>query len=240
MAFGSKSRNNKKTELLNEQKQVLGEASAWPVQEAYKALRTNLMFSLPGNESKVIGVTSALQQDGKSISAVNMAISFAQLGKKVVLVEADLRMPTVSKKLGCKSVPGLTEVLVGQNCLMDVTQSSKDYRMLSVIPAGNIPPDPTWLLQSTQMKTILKALRSAYDYIFLDLPPVTSVADAAILAPLLDGYVIVVRNETTEYRAVADSLDQLRLAKAKVIGFVYNDADISGGNKYYHSYYQKD
>ena len=240
MAFGSKSRNNKKTELLNEQKQVLSEASAWPVQEAYKALRTNLMFSLPGNESKVIGVTSALQRDGKSINAVNMAISFAQLGKKVVLVEADLRMPTVSKKLGCKSVPGLTDVLVGQNCLMDVTQSSKDYRMLSVIPAGNIPPDPTWLLQSTQMKTILKALRSAYDYIFLDLPPVTSVADAAILAPLLDGYVIVVRDETTEYRAVADSLDQLRLAKAKVIGFVYNDADISGGNKYYHSYYQKD
>ena len=240
MAFGSKSRNNKKTELLNEQKQVLGEASAWPVQEAYKALRTNLMFSLPGNESKAIGVTSALEHDGKSINAVNMAISFAQLGKKVVLVEADLRMPTVSKKLGCKSVPGLTDVLVGQNCLMDVTQSSKDYRMLSVIPAGNIPPDPTWLLQSAQMKTILKALRSAYDYIFLDLPPVTSVADAAILAPLLDGYVIVVRNETTEYRAVADSLGQLRLAKAKVIGFVYNDADISGGNKYYHSYYQKD
>ena len=240
MAFGSKSRNNKKTELLNEQKQVLGEASAWPVQEAYKALRTNLMFSLPGNESKAIGVTSALKHDGKSINAVNMAISFAQLGKKVVLVEADLRMPTVSKKLGCKSVPGLTDVLVGQNCLMDVTQSSKDYRMLSVIPAGNIPPDPTWLLQSAQMKTILKALRSAYDYIFLDLPPVTSVADAAILAPLLDGYVMVVRNEITEYRAVADSLDQLRLAKAKVIGFVYNDADISGGNKYYHSYYQKD
>ena len=91
MAFGSKSRNNKKTELLNEQKQVLSEASAWPVQEAYKALRTNLMFSLPGNESKVIGVTSALQHDGKSINAVNMAISFAQLGKKVVLVEAEAR-----------------------------------------------------------------------------------------------------------------------------------------------------
>lgn len=240
MAFGSKNKNNKKTELLNEQKQVLGEDSAWPVQEAYKALRTNLMFSLPGNESKAIGVTSALQHDGKSINAVNMAISFAQLGRKVALVEADLRMPTVGKKLGCKSVPGLTDVLVGQNCLMDVIQSSKNYRMLSVIPAGNIPPDPTWLLQSAQMKTILKALRSAYDYIFVDLPPVTSVADAAILAPLLDGYVMVVRNETTEYRAVSDSLDQLRLAKGKVIGFVYNDADLAGGNKYYHSYYKKD
>ena len=85
---------------------------------------------MPGNESKAIGVTSALQHDGKSINAVNMAISFAQLGKKVVLVEADLRMPTVGKKLGCKSVPGLTDVLVGQNCLMDVTQSSKDYRII--------------------------------------------------------------------------------------------------------------
>ena len=242
MAFGSRTRNRNsiKAELLNEQKQVLGESSPWPVQEAYKALRTNLMFSLPGNESKAIGVTSALQHDGKSINAVNMAISFAQLGRKVALVEADLRMPTVSRKLGCRSVPGLTDVLVGQCCLMDVTQTSQEYRMLSVIPAGNIPPDPTWLLQSNQMKTILKALRSAYDYIFVDLPPVTGVADAAILAPLLDGYVIVVRNETTEYRAVADSLDQLRLAKAKVIGFLYNDADISGGSKYYHSYYRKD
>lgn len=246
MAFGTRNKNSRKTELLKEQKQVLTESSPWPVQEAYKALRTNLMFSLPGNESKVIGVTSALKNDGKSINAINMAISFAQLGRKVVLVEADLRMPTVSRKLGCKAVPGLTDVLVGQCCLIDVTQSSQEYRMLSVIPAGNIPPDPTWLLQSNQMKVVLKALRSAYDYIFIDLPPVTRVADAVILAPLLDGYVLVVRDGVTEYRAVVDSLDQLRIAKARVVGFVYNDVDISGGGRYYRkgyyhsSYYKKD
>ena len=241
MVFGTRKKGKKKPGQHSEQEQVLTEKSPWPVQEAYKALRTNLMFSLPGNDNKVIGVTSALQHDGKSINAVNLAISFAQLGKKVMLVEADLRMPTIGKKLGCRLVPGITDVLVGQSYLMNVIQTSGEYRTLSVITAGNIPPDPTWLLQSNQMKAIVNVLRKEYDYVFIDLPPVTSVADALILAPLLDGYVLVVRDQVTEYRAVADTLDQLQLAKAKVIGIVYNDAETAGSGKYYHSgYYKKD
>lgn len=239
MAFGSSRKRNQKKKQVNEQKLVLTENSPWPVQEAYKALRTNIMFSLPGNQSKVIGVTSAMQHDGKSINAVNAAISFSQLGKKVALVEADLRIPTISKKIGCKSVPGLTDVLVGECPLTDAMRNPAKFPRLTMIPAGNIPPDPTWLLQSNQMKVLLDGLRKLYDYIFIDLPPVTTVADALILAPILDGYLLVVRDQETEYRAVADTLDQLRLARAKVIGIVYNDAEQSGNGKYYrHGYYR--
>lgn len=238
MMFGSGKKNQKK-KIINEQKQVLTENSPWPVQEAYKALRTNIIFSLPGGQSKVIGVTSAMQHDGKTINAVNMAISFSQLGKKVALVEGDLRLPSVSKKVGCKSVPGLTNVLAGGCPLTDAMRHMDKFQGLTIIPAGNVPPDPTWLLQSQQMKVLLDGLRKLYDYVFIDLPPVTTVADALILAPLLDGYLLVVRDQETEYRAVADTLDQLRLAKAKVIGAVYNGAGQSGNGRYYkHGYYR--
>ncbi len=239
MAFGSGKKRNQKKKQVNEQKLVLTENSPWPVQEAYKALRTNIMFSLPGSQSKVIGVTSTMQHEGKTINAVNVAISFSQLGKKVALIEGDLRLPTVSKRLGCRSVPGLTDVLVGECPLTDAMRSLVKSGKLTVIPAGNLPPDPTWLLQSNQMKVLLEGLRKIYDYIFIDLPPVITVADALILAPLLDGYLLVVRDQETEYRAVTDTLDQLRLAKAKVIGIVYNDAEQSGNGKYYkHGYYR--
>lgn len=239
MALGSGKKRTQKKKIVNEQRQVLTESSPWPVQEAYKALRTNIMFSLPGSESKVIGVTSAMQHDGKSINAVNLAISFTQLGKKVALIEADLRLPTVSKNVGCKSVPGLTDVLVGECRLSDAMRNPIRCEKLTVVPAGNIPPDPTWLLQSKQMKILLDGLRKVYEYIFIDLPPVTTVADAMILAPLLDGYLLVVRDQETEYRAVADTLEQLRLAKAKVIGIVYNDAEQTGNDRYYkHGYYR--
>ena len=239
MAFGSRKNRSQKKKQINEQKQVLTDNSSWPVQEAYKALRTNIIFSLPGSQSKIIGVTSAMQHDGKTINAINAAISFAQLGKKVALIEGDLRLPSVSKKIGCKSVPGLTNVLAGGCPLTDAMRHMDKLHGLTIIPAGNVPPDPTWLLQSEQMKVLLDGLRKLYDYVFIDLPPVTTVADALILAPLLDGYLLVVRDQETEYRAVADTLDQLRLAKAKVIGAIYNGARQSGNGRYYkHGYYR--
>jgi succinoglycan biosynthesis transport protein ExoP len=210
--------------------------SPWPIQEAYKALRTNVTFSLPGAGCKVIGVTSAFRHDGKSTNAVNTAISFSQIDKKVALIEGDLRLPTLSKKLGCRQVPGLSDMLIGDKSLKECTRTMSTHKNLAVIPAGNIPPDPTWLLQSEQMTTLVDGLKNHFDYIFIDLPPITSVADALILSPLIDGYLLVVRNNVTEYRAVADALEQMRIANAKVIGFIYNDAETSGGGKYYRYY----
>ena len=219
----------------DERKLVLGADSPWAVQEAYKGLRTNVLFSLPGQESKVIGVTSALAHDGKSINAINHAISFAQINKKVMLIEADLRRPTISARLQVKGVPGLTDLLVGQAKLMDCVRRLPDYK-LDLIPAGSMAPDPTWLLQSAQMKALLQALRKEYDFVIIDLPPVLSVADAAIVAPNLDGLVFVVRHNTTDVRAIRDALGQLKMADARIIGFLYNDAAGGEGSYYSHSY----
>lgn len=218
--------------IVDEKKLILGEDTPWAVQEAYKGLRTNVLFSLPGQDSKVIGVTSAFASDGKTINAINHAISFAQINKKVMLIEADLRRPTISVRLQVNGTPGLTDLLVGQAKLPECMRRLTDYH-LDLIPAGNLPPDPTWLLQSVQMKALIGALRKEYDFVIIDLPPVMSVADASIMAPNLDGFVFVVRHNKTDIRAIRDALSQLKMADARVLGFIYNAATGGEGN-YYH------
>lgn len=218
---------------------ILTDKAPWPIQEAYKALRTNITFSLPGSECKVIGVTSALQHDGKTINAINTAISFAELGKKVLLIECDLRLPTVGKHFGIESVPGISDWVIGHADLKSVIRVGVRDR-LDVIPSGNIPPDPTWLLQSAQMEKMITAVRKVYDYVFIDLPPVLTVADASIMARLTDGYLLVVRDQVTSYPAVSETISQLKFAGTKIIGILYNDK-VEEGNHYYKSnyYYKK-
>ena len=203
----------------SETKLILSDKSPWPVQEAYKALRTNITFSLPGTGCKVIAVTSAQANDGKSTICINTAISFAQLNKKVLLIECDLRLPTVGTKLEIRSVPGLSDTLIGSAQISEALRRNV-RNGLDVLPAGNIPPDPTWLLQSNQMKVLIQQFRKLYDYILIDLPPVTTVADSSIMSRYADGFLIAVRHQTTEMPALEAELSQLHLAEAKVLGFV--------------------
>lgn len=218
--------------------QVLNEDSPFAVQEAYKALRTNVTFSLPGVGAKCVGVTSATKGEGKSSTVLNLAISYAQIGKRVLLVDCDMRLPTIAAKLGIKGRPGLSDVLVGEGKI-DAAIRQIPNLGISVLPSGSIPPDATSLLETSQMSTVLSVLKKYYDYIFVDLPPVNTVTDAAILSRQLDGFLLVVRHETAEYREISAMLSQLRLAKAKVLGFVYNDAPVSQ-KKYYKNYYSHD
>ena len=225
----------------SETKLILSDKSPWPIQEAYKALRTNITFSLPGTGCKVIAVTSAQAHDGKSTICINTAISFAQLNKKVLLIECDLRLPTVGTKLEIRSVPGLSDTLIGGAQISEALRRNV-RNGLDVLPAGNIPPDPTWLLQSNQMKVLIQQFRKLYDYILIDLPPVTTVADASIMSRYADGFLIAVRHQITEMPALEDALSQLHLAEAKVLGFVYNDVTSEGGHYYkgyYKGYYKK-
>ena len=213
----------------------LSEDSPFAVQEAYKALRTNLIFSLPGSSSKCIGITSSGQSEGKSQNILNLAISFGQLGKKVLLIDCDMRLPTIAAKLGIPGRPGLSELLVGQSEGNEVIYRIEESN-IDVPPSGTIPPDPTSLLESEQMGKTLEILRKVYDYIFIDLPPVTVVTDAAILAKYLDGFLLVVKHNQSTYRAVSAMLNQLRFADAKILGFVYVNAE-ADGKKYYRGYY---
>lgn len=227
--------NNKNTEkraYLDARKNtLLTKDMPFVMQEAYKALRTNVMFSLPGSDCKCIGITSASPHEGKSTTAVNMAISLAQIEKRVLLIDADMRIPTIAGKLPVKAVPGLSDFLVGQAKIEEAVRSVEGFG-IHVLPSGNVPPDPTGLLEAKQLEYLFSAVRKIYDYVIIDLPPVNAVPDAAILSRYVDGYLMVVREKQTEHRSINEALKQLQLAKANVLGFVSIGGAVSK-NKYY-------
>jgi capsular exopolysaccharide synthesis family protein len=232
--------------VFDPEKMLLSDKSPFTVKEAYKTLRTNVMFSLPGTDCKCIGVVSADRGDGKSSVALNLAISFAQIKKRVIIVDCDLRLPTVASKLGIDAKPGLTNFLSGtQEGDEPVIRRSREYG-IDIMTAGDIPPDPTMLLESKQMSAFIDLLRKYYDYIILDFPPVTIVSDAVMLSSLVDGYLIVVRHNSSEFQKINETLRQMQFADARILGFVYNGKDdhkkyYKGGkySKYYYNYYYK-
>lgn len=235
-----KKRRNKNRDILTpeETRKTLGSNLNFAAAEAYKLLRTNLDFSLPGEKkSKVIGVTSALRGEGKSTTAVNIAYTMAQSGGKVLLIEADLRLPTLAKRVRAKSKPGLSNLLVGQCSGNDTLQRSELIQNLWVITAGDIPPNPAELLGSSNMAATVKALADVFDVIILDLPPVTAVSDALIISKLVDGMLIVVRQDYCDRGSADEVVRQLRFVDAKILGFVMTGADTQKKNyKRYSTY----
>ena len=213
---------------------ILSEQSPFAVKEAYKALRTNVAFSLPGGGAKCIGFTSAERAEGKSTNAINLGISFSEIGKRVVLLDCDMRLPTVASKLKLQQNPGLSDLLVGEATAKDVIRHYADN--MDVIPSGQIPPDPTGLLSSDLMSKLIIKLKEVYDYVLIDLPPVTTVTDASILSRCIDGFLLVVRHEATQYKDVTEMFRLLELSEAKILGFIYNDAPVES-KKYYSHYY---
>lgn len=216
---------------------VLREDAPFSVQEAYKSLRTNVMFALPGNECKCIGVTSPLAGEGKSTTAVNLAISLAQIGKRVLLMDCDLRLPTVASKLGIRNSPGLSDFLIGEVRIDEAIRNVERYG-IHVLPASSIPADPTGLLESKQMEHLFVALRRNYEFVIVDLPPVTVVSDAMILNKCLDGYLLTVRMKQTKHRNVEDAIRAMQFADMKILGTVLNGGEQTG-KRYYNYYYGK-
>ncbi len=212
---------------------LLTDKSPFAVQEAYKALRTNVMFSLPGSGCKCLGITSPSPGEGKSTTAVNLAISLAQIDKRVLLIDADMRIPTIAGKLPLVSVPGLSDFLVGEATLEQTVRNMENTYGIHVLPSGNIPPDPTGLLEAKQLENLFNAIRKNYDYVIVDLPPINTVSDAVILSRYIDGYLIAVWEKQTEHRAIADALKQLQLGNSNILGFVCTGGSI-GKNKYYY------
>ena len=225
-------KNKSSVPVFDASKMLLSESSPFSMQEAYKTMRTNIIFSLPGNGCKCIGVISASRGEGKSTISTNLSLSLAQLNKKIILIDCDMRLPTVAAKLGISSVPGLSNYLSGG--YSEIPTIHVDKLGIDVIPSGNIPPDSTALIDSEEMKTLVKELKKSYDYIVFDFPPVNVVSDAVMMADLVDGYLIVMRHNYSENRMIDDMLQQLRLTKARVIGAAYN------GKGTPRKYYKKD
>lgn len=202
---------------------LLTEESPFAVQEAYKTLRTNLIFSVPGEGCKRIVITSGMQGEAKSTTLVNLGIAFAQNESKVLLIDCDLRLPTDALKLNVAQTPGLSNVLVGMNTVEEAIHHLPGG--LDLMPAGDIPPNPTELLGSDAMRQLLDTLSKNYEYILLDTPPVCTVADATILSKFTSGVVIVVRQNIADREMVSAALQKLEFAESKILGFVFTGVE---------------
>ncbi|MBQ8768772.1 MAG: CpsD/CapB family tyrosine-protein kinase [Oscillospiraceae bacterium] len=229
----------RKIKKAAEKEFLISKEAPFAVEEAYKSLRTNLIFSLPEENCKIIEVTSSLQKEGKSITAANLAISLSKNGSRVILVDCDLRLPTIARKLRIEQKPGLTNLLFGMNKMHEVI--NHHVSGIDVIPAGDLPPNPSEVLGSQNMKTAIDHLAQHYDYVILDTPPVNVVSDAVILSKHASGVIMVVRSGKTALENVKDAVDTLKLANANILGFVMTDADEKKQyyDKYGYTYKQK-
>lgn len=242
MKSNRKSKKNKAkreattAEVLRQSRmKILNENSPYAFKEAYVRLRTNLMFGVAASgESgcKVVVVTSSNPSEGKTTNSINIAISFAMLGKRVLLIDSDMRKPQVARVLNVEQNNGFSNLLggVGECVIHTITDVSLDF-----ISAGKIPPNPAELLSSPAFKARLNELKQQYDYIFIDTPPVNSVADAQIIAPNVDGVALIVRAETTRIQDLLRAEEVLRSSGARIIGIIANNLETKA-SRYSYSY----
>jgi len=206
--------------------------------ESYRALRTSLLLSNLGAPPKVIMVTSARPQEGKTTTSINTAIVLAQKGVRVLLVDADLRRPSVHKALGMGPRSGLSNVLTGSATLQQTITTSPILPNLLIIPAGTPPPNPAELLASSNMRDLIAELRQQFDHIVIDTPPTLSVTDAVVLSPRADATILVIRSGHTTKQALRRARDILTQVNAHVAGVLLNAVDLTSPDYYYYYEYQ--
>lgn len=199
------------------------------VVEAYKTIRTNLQFLLSQNAKKAIVISSALQSEGKSSTAYNCAVAFSQLGHKVILIDADLRKPSIHKKMKLDNSSGLSSALVKFCPLEEAIHHKNAY--LDIMTSGPIPPNPSELLGSTAMSDLLATLREKYEYIIIDTPPINVVSDALVLAPQTSGVALVVKDGYCTHDHLKKVLSAIEFANVRLLGFILN-ATGNGSSSY--------
>lgn len=221
-----KQSKTKSMSTTGDRRKRIGKRLSFGASEAYKLLRTNLVFSMADEETcKVIGLTSALRGEGKSTTAANLAYSLAESGKKVLLIEADMRIPVMASILRLDETPGLSHVLAGLSDLNDAVRKTPLHSGLSIITAGEIPPNPSEMLSSKRMEQVIEALKPSFEYIIIDLPPVNAVSDSLAVARLLSGMIMVVRQNYCDQSSLAEAMRRMELMEVKLLGFVLNGAE---------------
>lgn len=235
----------KPKENTGKQAVMVGSGISFAASEAYKLLRTKLQFSFAdGKKCHIIGVSSAMAGEGKSISSSNVAYSLSELGKKVLLVDCDLRRPSLATKLSIARFPGLSNYLSGLCSLEEVIQEyslSDSNKGFHVISAGGNAPNPIELLSSERMSALLDELREEYDYVILDFPPVGEVSDALAVVEKTDGILMVVRQNYCNRPIMTSAMRQFEFVGARVLGIIYNSVHEHSGpysysKRYYHKY----
>lgn len=223
---------------------LVGDDMNFAATEAYKLLRTKIQYSFAGDKDcRVIGVSSALTGEGKSLTAVNLAHSLSQLNNKVLLIDCDMRRPSLPAKLPIQKKPGLSGYLSGQvesQNLIQFCGIKGDEQAFHVIASGQNPPNPVELLSSARMTKMLTQLREEYDYVILDLPPIGEVTDALAVVKETDGVLLVVRQNYCDRVVLTSAIRQFEFVGTRILGITYNCTDDSSngyGKKYYKKYH---
>lgn len=215
---------------------LLAEDTPFAAKEAYKSTRTHILYLSPGEGCKRIAFTSALEHEGKSLSCINIAISMAETGKRVLLVDADLRRPMMKNVFALRETQGLSEKLAGLSGAEypgQVFACKTQYENLAVLPSGNIPPNPAELLSSPRLSSIFEALEQHFDYIFIDTPPIGAVTDTALLIPEVQGHIFVVRAGDTSVDSLRRAVFTMNQLGANILGFILNDYNPKKSHGYY-------
>ncbi|WP_392486719.1 CpsD/CapB family tyrosine-protein kinase [Haloimpatiens sp. FM7315] len=216
-----------------------------PVAEAFRTLRTNIQYSSFDKRMKTILVTSAGPGEGKSTTCANLALTIAETSKKVLLIDCDLRKPTMHKKFKVSNEKGISDFLVGD---VDLEEALKKYKEnLYIMTSGTIPPNPSEMLASNKLKTFLEDMEDKFDYILIDSPPVLAVTDAQILSTIADGVIMVVASGQTAKEMSQKAKELLLKVKANILGVILTKVEIRTGKSYnskygyaYYYYYNED
>ena len=215
---------------------LVNTSSPFALTESFKAIRTNMLYTGKNEKCPVFGVTSSDMDAGKSIVLANIAQSFAQLGKKVVLLDCDIRKPVQHKIFQVKNNEGISELLAGISADIKNDIIHTHIENLDIITAGHIPPNPSELLASDNFKELLDILKDIYDVIFVDFPPVGIVVDAIVPAQFVTSYIIVVRCGRDKVQSVEMTLDIIENSNANIAGFVLNDVNIKSAGVGHYRY----
>ncbi len=230
-------KNRKDESIQRRSSTLLNEKTSFTVTEAYKAARTNILFVLGASKGcKKIIVTSANPGEGKTTTAINLAIAFAQTDAKVLIIDADLRKPRMYRHFKLERKDGLSDILCDMIDFESAIHHIDEYG-IDCITSGQIPPNPTELLSSEAMGNLLDKLSEMYDYIFIDTPPITVVTEAAVMTKFVNGVIMVVRQNYTIHESLAKARANLLFADAKILGYILND--ISAAHYGYGRYYNR-
>ena len=231
MKLIKKSENRKAAANNDKVKNVLSSDSKFAIVEGYKIARTNLIFSLTAAENNCVAVTSWSKGEGKSTATVNLAISIAKMGKKVLLIDTDLRRPNLHNLLKITNETGLSDV-IGQFGDFDKAVHRDVISFLDVLTSGAIPPNPSELLASSNFADLVNKTKEEYNYVIMDTPPLGVVADTLLLKDFVGGYVFVVREKVTTHGDIERALQNIKIADTKVLGFLKVGCDMRNKNGY--------
>jgi len=234
----AKGKDSDKGRSSNRFDKIIDENTKFVITEAYRALRSNLRYTLRKDGCRIILVNSPMPEDGKSTTCANLGITMAQTGAKVLLIDCDLRKGKLHRFFNFKSMPGLSDIISGLANETEVIRNTA-YKNLQVLPMGSKPPNPAEMLASVHMEELLGKLAKSYDYIIIDTPPVNVVSDVIGLIKLVDGMLVVVRQAVTSHPNIVSALSKYELVNANILGFVLNGVIQKQGLKSKSGYYYR-